>query len=69
MFDVTCGDCREKAQIVAPADVWKCPSCGELNEAFGTENNPPDRTGEAADLEAKLIELRGSVAPEGDTNV
>jgi len=69
---VTCGDCRKDAEISAPSDVWKCPNCGELNAQFGTEDNTapqdsPDQ--EIAALEARLLELRGGVAPEGNTNV
>lgn len=69
---VTCGDCRQDAEISAPSDVWKCPQCGELNEAFGTEDNSvpeatPDQ--EIVALEARILELRGGVAPEGNTNV
>lgn len=72
MPDVTCGDCRKDSEISAPADVWKCPQCGELNEAFGTEDNSNDQDQtdqEVAALEARLLELRGGVAPKGDTNV
>lgn len=72
MHSVTCGDCGQTAEIGAPADVWKCPHCGELNEAYGTEDNTvpqdsPDQ--EIAALEARLLQLRGGVAPKGDTNV
>lgn len=72
VHDVTCGSCRKEAAISAPSDVWKCPHCGDLNEAPGTEDNSapgnsPDQ--EIAALEARLLELRGDVAPKGDTNV
>lgn len=72
MLDVTCGDCRKNAEISAPSDVWKCPHCGELNAEFGTEDNTVPETApdqEIAALEARILELRGGVAPEGTTNV
>lgn len=66
---VTCGDCRAQSEIGAPADVWKCPDCGELNESYGTEDNSNDPTElEAAQLEARLLELRGGIGPKGNTN-
>lgn len=77
MPDVTCGGCGHAAELVAPADVWKCNcaaqdsrcNCDELNEAFGSEDNPPDKAGEIADLEARLLELRGNSEPKGEANV
>lgn len=69
---VTCGDCRKQSEISAPSDVWKCPACGELNEEFGTEDNSNTQDlaeQEAAAIEARLLELRGGVAPKGDTDV
>lgn len=72
MPKVTCGDCRKHSEIGAPADVWKCPDCGELNAADGAEDNSNTQDladQEAASLEARLLELRGGVAPNGDTNV
>ena len=77
MPEVTCGGCGHPAEISAPADVWKCScaaqdsrcNCDELNEAFGSEDNPPDKGGEIADLEARLQQLRGHAAAEGTPNV
>ena len=76
---VTCGACGHDADVAAPSDVWRCncaagvssdPDCGcdALNESPGVEDNPPDRAGEIAALEAKLLELRGGVAPEGQVD-
>lgn len=67
--EVTCADCGHDAEIAAPSDVWKCPDCGELNESFGAEDNSNDPAEqEAAQLEARLLELRGGIGPKGDTN-
>lgn len=74
---VTCAECGHAAELQAPADVWKCNcaaqdggcGCDVLNEEFGTEDNPRDDRGEIAGLEARLLQLRGGVAPEGDSDV
>lgn len=77
MADVTCGECGHMAQIASPSDVWKCNcavsesdcECDAVNHAPRTEDNAPDVTGEIAELEARLLELRGDVTPEGGTTL
>jgi hypothetical protein len=73
---VTCGSCAHRAEIAAASDVWVCNchagqssdpecTCSARNEAPGTEDNPPDRSGDIAALEAQLLQLRGAARPEG----
>jgi hypothetical protein len=80
MFKVTCAACRHNADVQAPSDAWKCNcaagigpdgcECAELNEAPGTEDNTVDQSAqEVASLEARLLELRGDAALNGDANV
>lgn len=77
MKTVTCVTCGHAAEVQAPSDAWRCNCsagvstdpgcvCDALNEARGTESNPPETdTGEVAELEARLAVLRGTAAPEG----
>lgn len=73
---VTCEACGHDADIGEASDAWRCPcsaglragstcDCRAVNEAPGTEDNPGDPSGEIANLEARIIELRGGVRPEG----
>lgn len=77
MATVTCKECEHDAEVSAPSDAWRCNcaagvgpgdcGCDALNESDGpVEDNPPDRSGEVAELEARLAVLRGGVAPEGE---
>ncbi|OJY47605.1 hypothetical protein [Pseudonocardia sp. 73-21] len=75
-LQVTCRHCGHDAEIARPSDAWKCNCaagvssdpdcvCDALNEAPGTEDNPGEGADELAQLEARLAELKGAVAPEG----
>lgn len=77
---VTCSTCSHRAEIAAPSDVWQCNcaagvstdpecECSALNEAPGTEDNPPDRSADVAALEAQIAEIQGAARVEGTIRV
>lgn len=74
---VECQTCGHRAELQAASDVWKCNcaagvgpddcACDALNEQPGTEDLSVDTSAaEIAELEARLVTLRGGTTPEGD---
>jgi hypothetical protein len=75
---VTCSKCGHEAKLQSPSDAWKCNcaagigpddcNCDHLNEAEGTEDNPPDNSAEIVALEARIAELKasGQTTPAGE---
>jgi hypothetical protein len=61
----TPGPIHTADMYLTPGGFQQTPPGVARNEAPGTEDNPPDRSGDIAALEAQLQQLRGAARPEG----